>query len=306
MLDEHFRSDPHIISFSNEQFYNGKIRIMTQRPVKENGVAIQMIYVKGQRSEGTVNSREIEAIFSSVEKIIESSPAEKPTTIGILCPFRDQVDAITKELAKHLTINQVEKHKIVVGTAYRTSIPRKRIEDDFIDLIKKLRVKPKAEDMVLAQLFEVWKYRADLEEKNKKIISNQITKINEEIEVIMKRLVASKSGSVIKKYEEEVEKLDSQKRNLELELKKQSYSNSNFEVITKKLVKHLREPVKMLENKDLNVKRLLLNMYFSQGLPYDENLGFQTPNLPIFIKLLTQKQVSKNSLVELIGMNGKR
>lgn len=119
MLDEHFRSDPHIIGFSNTKFYDGNLRLMTQRPVISNkSNAIEVDYVHGRRTEGTVNPKEIEAVFKHVEKIIEQSSDFSPTTIGILCPFRDQVNAISKEVPKYLTLEQLDKHKIVVGTAH--------------------------------------------------------------------------------------------------------------------------------------------------------------------------------------------
>jgi len=121
MLDEHFRSDPHIIGFSNKMFYANQIRIMTHKPkmgFKDQGLPIQMEYVRGQRTEGAANPKEIEEIFKQVKQLISQSPADKPTTIGILSPFRDQVNAITKELPLHLSLTEVERHKIVVGTAH--------------------------------------------------------------------------------------------------------------------------------------------------------------------------------------------
>lgn len=120
MLDEHFRSDPHIIDFSNKMFYDEKIRIMTQQPRlnDESDCAIQVEYVKGERTVGAANPKEIKIIFKHVEELMVHSSEGKPVTIGILSPFRDQVDAITKELPKYLTLNQVEKHKIVIGTAH--------------------------------------------------------------------------------------------------------------------------------------------------------------------------------------------
>lgn len=121
MLDEHFRSDPHIIGFSNKMFYEDQIRIMTHKPkmgLAEQESAIQVDYVKGSRSEGAANPTEIEAIFKHAKQIIAQSPDDKPTTIGILCPFRDQVDAITKALPSYLSLTEVERHKIVVGTAH--------------------------------------------------------------------------------------------------------------------------------------------------------------------------------------------
>ena len=55
MLDEHFRSDPHIIDFSNKMFYDNQIRIMTHKPkmgLSNQDSAIQVDYVKGKRVEG--------------------------------------------------------------------------------------------------------------------------------------------------------------------------------------------------------------------------------------------------------------
>lgn len=121
MLDEHFRSDPHIIGFSNKMFYADQIRIMTHKPragITDQETAIQLDCAKGKRTEGAVNPKEIEAIFKHVRQIIAQSPEDKPTTIGILSPFRDQVNAITKELPNHLSLTELERHKIVVGTAH--------------------------------------------------------------------------------------------------------------------------------------------------------------------------------------------
>ncbi len=121
MLDEHFRSDPHIIGFSNKMFYEDQIRIMTHKPkmgLIDQEAPIQLDYVKGKRSEGAANPTEIEAIFKHVRQIIDQSPSDKPTTIGILSPFRDQVNAITKALPGYLSLTEVERHKIVVGTAH--------------------------------------------------------------------------------------------------------------------------------------------------------------------------------------------
>lgn len=121
MLDEHFRSDPHIIGFSNKMFYQDKIRVMTHKPkvsLADQDIAIQLEYIEGQRTEGAANPKEIEEIFKHVRQIINQSPSDKPTTIGILSPFRDQVNAITKAMPNFITLSEVERHKIVIGTAH--------------------------------------------------------------------------------------------------------------------------------------------------------------------------------------------
>lgn len=121
MLDEHFRSDPHIINFSNKMFYSNNIRVMTHRPklgLIGEEASIQLDYVDGHRTEGAANPKEIEEVFARVKQIISQSPDDKPTSIGILSPFRDQVNAITKELPRYLSLTEVDKHKVVVGTAH--------------------------------------------------------------------------------------------------------------------------------------------------------------------------------------------
>ena len=55
MLDEHFRSVPHIISFSNERFYGGTLRLMTQHPSSESRDAIEVRHVGGRRNDDGVN-----------------------------------------------------------------------------------------------------------------------------------------------------------------------------------------------------------------------------------------------------------
>ena len=53
-----------------------------------------------------------------MKQIITQSLSDKPTTIGILSPFRDQVNAITRELPNHVSLTEVERHNIVIGTAH--------------------------------------------------------------------------------------------------------------------------------------------------------------------------------------------
>lgn len=119
ILDEHYRSDPRIISFSSDHFYNGSLRIMTQHPNKTKSQnAIEIHYINGKRKENsTENPAEVEAIFNTLANLINSTN-NLPLTIGILSPFRDQVNAIAKHLPEHLSAEKFNEHEIVVGTAH--------------------------------------------------------------------------------------------------------------------------------------------------------------------------------------------
>lgn len=120
MLDEHFRSDPHIIDFSNRRFYEGKLRLMTERPRENNHVAITVDYVAGQRTSGTVNPAEVECVFKHLRQIVDeySENSSNALSVGVVCPFRDQVNELSRQLPNELSLEELERHKVVIGTAH--------------------------------------------------------------------------------------------------------------------------------------------------------------------------------------------
>jgi len=120
MLDQHFRSDPHIIVFSNQKFYRRELRIMTERPRRQAHSAIRVVQARGRRSEGTsINPAEVESVLREVAAVVEGGGGDGPVpTLGIVCPFRDQVDAIRERLIRQFPAAAIDRHEIVVGTAH--------------------------------------------------------------------------------------------------------------------------------------------------------------------------------------------
>ena len=124
MLNEHFRSLPPIIDFSNKEFYSNALRIMTKN--NPNGKVLDLIRVPNGKSDSdaTRNLPEIEAIMEKLHEIIIADEAKgrekgyKPVSIGLISPFRGQVDAIKKALLKSFSQATLERHMIDVGTAH--------------------------------------------------------------------------------------------------------------------------------------------------------------------------------------------
>ncbi|NOQ73328.1 MAG: AAA family ATPase [Crocinitomix sp.] len=118
-LNEHFRSQFPIIAFSNQEFYHDRLDILTKRPISV-AEHVQFIKTKGQRLKGA-NAEEGTAVLTKVRSIIaaeEDLPNALKTTIGILSPFRKQVDYLFDELLETFKINEIKAHKIIVGTAF--------------------------------------------------------------------------------------------------------------------------------------------------------------------------------------------
>lgn len=120
MLDEHFRSTPQIISFSNQKFYSNSLKVMTTRPdLHPNSLIFN--FCDGERLKDGSNPREIDEILKEIDQIIKSEESLKSnfaSSIGLLSPFRNQVDLIAKRIQEKFTLSQISKHAIKVGTAY--------------------------------------------------------------------------------------------------------------------------------------------------------------------------------------------
>src|SRR5690606_32976752 len=65
-LDEHFRSTPGIIEFSNRQFYGGRLAVMTRRPSTLVANGLRLVRVGGTRAESGVNPREVEVALAEI------------------------------------------------------------------------------------------------------------------------------------------------------------------------------------------------------------------------------------------------
>ncbi len=120
LLDQHFRSHPHSIDFSNRNFYDNQLRIMTERPHVQEQSAVRWLYTEGQRtSASSVNPAEIDAIVSEVSAVIQRTQGNPGApSIGIVSPFRDHVDAIRERLIDRLPASDLECHQLVLGTAH--------------------------------------------------------------------------------------------------------------------------------------------------------------------------------------------
>ncbi len=120
-LDEHYRSTPSIIDFSNQAFYRGALRIMTTTPHTKRQQQVIVHQCEGERSETGYNQAEASAILQGVDQLIREEAQQEAVTcqsIGILSPFREQVDFLQKQIQKTYTLDVIDRHRILIGTAH--------------------------------------------------------------------------------------------------------------------------------------------------------------------------------------------
>lgn len=121
LLDEHFRSLPPIINFSNKEFYGDRIRVMKQDDPKEKVLEIVEVPEGKVDSDATRNLPEIEALVKRLHEIIvdnERLDPDNPVSIGIISPFRAQVEQLKISVSKVISDYMIRKHQIEIGTAH--------------------------------------------------------------------------------------------------------------------------------------------------------------------------------------------
>lgn len=120
LLDQHFRSHPAIITFSNDHFYGSRLLILTDEARLQPGPAVQWIHITGQFRRGengrsVLNPPEAEAVVRQLDALHDSL-MEQGLSIGVVTPYRAQAEAIRDLVVKRLP---ALGNSLVVATAHR-------------------------------------------------------------------------------------------------------------------------------------------------------------------------------------------
>lgn len=119
LLDEHFRSLPPIINFSNKEFYGNKIKIMNKETDLANCIELNIIDNAKVDLDNTRNMPEAEKIMEKLQEIVlKEKDKKKPSSIGVISPFRGQVELMKKAMYQVFTENVIQRHQIEIGTAH--------------------------------------------------------------------------------------------------------------------------------------------------------------------------------------------
>ena len=119
-LNEHFRSMPDIIDFSNQKFYEKQLHIMTAHPKTLCRQHAFPKSVNGKRAKAGYNKIEAEAIIDFLSFFFknESTKNRKPISIGITSPFADQIAYLQKIITETFSLETLQKHNFLIGTPF--------------------------------------------------------------------------------------------------------------------------------------------------------------------------------------------
>ncbi|WP_037027285.1 AAA domain-containing protein [Psychromonas aquimarina] len=117
-LDEHFRSKPELINFSNTMFYQNKLKIMQHRPCTTSGHLL-VHRSCGCRDRSGINKVEaaevIKAVTAQINKDAQTGVIH---SLGIISPFRHQAEYLAKQISLNLSESDILKHNIRAATPF--------------------------------------------------------------------------------------------------------------------------------------------------------------------------------------------
>lgn len=119
-LNQHFRSHPAIITFSNDHFYGSRLVILSDASSTLPGPAVRWVHVPGEFRRGphgrsVVNPPEAEAVVRELLLLAEEVRRRR-LTIGVVTPYRAHA-----ELIRDLVVQRLPEFVdfLVVATAFR-------------------------------------------------------------------------------------------------------------------------------------------------------------------------------------------
>ncbi|MDC7222422.1 MAG: AAA domain-containing protein [Spirochaetales bacterium] len=119
-LDEHYRSKPEIIQFSNKHFYDSRLRIMTGKPSHLKDKAVELVPVEGRR-ENKVNREEAHRVLEKLKSLVREQstiPQEHKLSLGVLSFFRDQAEYLQNRILEDFSLDEITGHRLRAGTPY--------------------------------------------------------------------------------------------------------------------------------------------------------------------------------------------
>ncbi len=114
VLDEHFRSAPHIIEFSARRMYNDQLQVVGRNPANESADHIRVVHVAGTRNADGVNGAEVDASIQAAEELIDQGYR----SIGFVSPFDAQASALEEAILDRWQLEEIDAYGLRVGTVH--------------------------------------------------------------------------------------------------------------------------------------------------------------------------------------------
>lgn len=113
LLDEHFRSAPHLIDVVARSLYDGRLHVATRSPATHDLDCVHLRTTTGARDPSGVVRAEVDEVITCLRAL-----GSGPGHVGVVTPFRAQADAIEAAVLAAFTADDLVRLGVRIGTVH--------------------------------------------------------------------------------------------------------------------------------------------------------------------------------------------
>jgi site-specific DNA recombinase len=180
--------------------------------------------------------------------------------------------------------------------SYGKSIRRDLIEGQFEELLH--AVKPSAELYSVGRMMfrDLWNHRLSQAETRAKALRAELDKVEVEVSQFLDRVVSATVPSVITAYENRIRALEEKKLLLRENLNSEGRPASKFDDALRTALDFLANPWNLWQSDDLEDRRTVLKLTFTERLRYKCKEGFRTASLSLPFNVMTGLLVGEREM----------
>ncbi len=150
------------------------------------------------------------------------------------------------------------------------------MEAEFLEIIKSLKPSPKLFYMALDMFEGLWKERQTQSKEQSKTIKQQITMIDRKVNQFLDRVLEADNPILLDTYESKIRDLQEERVILNEKVHMCGRPLASFEDTFRTAIEFLGNPQRLWDSNNIEHRRMLLRMAFSDKIAYDRNQGFRT------------------------------
>jgi site-specific DNA recombinase len=189
------------------------------------------------------------------------------------------------------------------------SVRREELEAQFAEMLGKLRPSPELHELAVEMFRDLWNARAAMGDAARAQMSSDVQRVERDIAVLVDRIMATNSSSLIEAYENRVQELEIEKSALREKIAQCGRPITSFEESYRTAFAFLENPKKLWDSNRLEDKRAVLKLVFASRLAYHRQTGFRTAETSIPFKLfncLAEEDSDESEMVPLAGLEPAR
>jgi len=182
------------------------------------------------------------------------------------------------------------------------SVKRKVMEDAFKKILSDVRSTEEVLEFIKAVMTQEWNSRMADVQSARRERGNRLEAVKSEIKALTKRISQTERESLVGAYEEQIEELQQERRNLEKKVGKSKRDSDEFGTALDHMLGYIKDPYGMWQTRIFEDQRLVLKLLFDEPLRFDKERGFGTARFSLPVTISEEGKRSKSQMVEMPGV----